>query len=61
MDYKRDRTNTVWETLTMQEKNHQLYFQQKDTLDTFLQHGAITKEQHEKSLHDLWEKMGENL
>jgi len=28
-------------------------------LDMFLEHGAITQEQHDKSLHDLTEKMGE--
>ena len=28
------------------------------TLKTFLEHGAITQAQHDKSLHDLTEKMG---
>ena len=28
-------------------------------LDLFLAHGAITQAQHDKSLHDLTEKMGE--
>ena len=41
------------------EKNHQLFLRQKDLLDQFLQNGAITKAQHDKSLHDLREKMGE--
>ena len=49
-----------WSTLSYTEKNHQLFLQQKELLDTFLQHGAITKKQHDKSLHDLIEKMGEN-
>ena len=35
-----------------------LYLQQKQLLDTFLEHGALTKEQYEKSLGDLAEKMG---
>ena len=30
----------------------------KSMLATFLEHGAITKEQHDKSLHDMTEKMG---
>ena len=29
-------------------------------LDMFLEHGAITQAQHDKSLHDLTEKMGES-
>ena len=40
------------------EKNHQLFLHQKKTLDTFLEHGAISQAQHDKSLHDLIEKMG---
>ena len=35
-----------------------LYLQQKQLLCTLLEHGAITKEQYEKSLGDLTEKMG---
>ena len=35
-----------------------LYNQQKELLDTFLEHGAITKEQYDKSLGGLKEKMG---
>lgn len=48
-----------WEELTLEEKNHQLYLNEKELLDTFLRHGAITQAQHDKSLHDLQEKMGE--
>ena len=29
-------------------------------LDQFMETGAISQEQHDKSLHDLIEKMGEN-
>ena len=36
----------------------QLYFDQKQTLDLFLERGAISREQYEKSLGDLTEKMG---
>ena len=59
MDFKVD--NTAWEKLTFQEKNHQLYLKQKELLDMFLEHGAISQEQHDKSLHDLAAKMGEAL
>lgn len=39
------------------EKNRRLYERQKDLLDTFLARGAISKQQHNKSLRDLTEKM----
>ena len=48
-----------WETLSPEEKRHALYRKQKDLLDEFLARGAITQAQHDKSLHDLREKMGE--
>ena len=41
------------------DKNHQLFLRQKALLAQFLQNGAITKAQHDKSLHDLRKKMGE--
>lgn len=50
--------NSEWENLTYAEKNKQLYLKQKQLLETFLAHGAISKAQHDKSLHDLQEKMG---
>ncbi len=40
------------------EKKKQLFLNQKQTLDTFLEHGAITRAQYNKSLGDLIEKMG---
>lgn len=40
------------------EKNRQLFLRQKETLDLFLERGAISKAQHDKSLHDLIVKMG---
>ena len=43
------------------EKNHLLYLKQKALLETFLEKGAISRAQYEKSLHDLTEKMGETL
>lgn len=39
------------------EKKKQLYLRQKELLDTFLEHGAITKAQYNKSLGDLTVKM----
>ena len=49
-----------WSTLSYEEKTHQLYLKQKALLDLFLERGAITQAQHDKSLHDLTEKMGKN-
>lgn len=51
--------NSEWDGLTHDEKNHQLYLKQKKMLDMFLEHGAITQAQHDKSLRDLTLKMGE--
>ena len=50
--------NDEWEKLTPEEKKRKLYERQVATLDTFLEHGAISQEQHDKSLHDLTVKMG---
>ena len=50
--------NAAWETLTPEEKRRALYDRQVATLKTFLEHGAITQAQHDKSLNDLTEKMG---
>ena len=47
-----------WESLTPEQKKRELYLEQKHTLDTFLEHHAITKAQYEKSLGDLTVKMG---
>ncbi len=52
--------NTAWAELSYEEKNHQLFLKQKELLDGFLKHGAISQAQHDKSLHDLIEKMGES-
>ena len=49
-----------WSALSHEEKNHQLYLRQKALLDQFLEKGAISQEQHDKSLHDLREKMHES-
>ena len=39
-------------------KKKELFLQQKHTLDTFLERGAIDQRQYEKSLGDLRELMG---
>ena len=50
--------NTECSSLSYEEKNRQLFLRQKKTLDMFLERGAISQAQHDKSLHDLIEKMG---
>ena len=50
--------NKEWSSLTYEEKNRLLFFRQKKTLDMFLERRAISQAQHDKSLHDLIEKMG---
>ena len=52
---------TEWEKLTPKEKKIQLYLNQKKLLEDFLERGAISKAQYDKSLGDLTEKMGINL
>ena len=49
-----------WERLSPEEKKRQLYLNQKQTLEAFLERGAISKVQFDKSLGDLTEKMGMN-
>ena len=52
-------TSDNWVKLTHEQKNHQLYLKQKQMLDMFLEHGAISQTQHDKRLHDLTVKKGE--
>ncbi len=49
--------NAEWMTLTYDEKNRLLYLSQKKTLDMFEARGAISKAQHDESLHYLNERM----
>lgn len=44
--------------LSPEEKKRHLYESQKHVLDLFLERGAISQAQHDKSLGDLTEKMG---
>lgn len=41
-----------------EERKKELFRTQKQLLDTFLEHGAISKTQYDKSLGDLIIKMG---
>ena len=47
-----------WNTLSYDEKNEQLFQHDKRMLEMFLAKGAISRQQYEKSLHDLIEKTG---
>ena len=47
-----------WEQLSPEDKKKQLYLNQKQTLEAFLERGAISKAQFDKSLGDLTAKMG---
>ena len=49
---------TEWNDLSPEEKKVQLFLNQKQTLDLFLERGAISQAQYDKSLGDLREKMG---
>ena len=40
------------------DRNIELFLQQKDTLDKFLSRGAISQTQYDKSYGDLVKKMG---
>lgn len=50
--------NKPYSEMTLEEKKIDLYLRQKKTLEDFLERNAISKEQFEKSLGDLTEKMG---
>lgn len=47
-----------WETLSPEQKRVQLFMNQKQTLEVFLERGAISQAQFDKSLGDLTKKMG---
>lgn len=51
-------TETEYSKLSPGEKRVDLYIRQKNMLNDFLRRNAISKEQYEKSLNDLTEKMG---
>ena len=47
-----------WQTLSPEENKQQLFLKQKATLDSFLERGAISQAQYDKSFNDMKEKMG---
>ena len=47
-----------WQELSPEEKKKQLFLSQKATLDSFLERGAISQAQYDKSYGDLKIKMG---
>lgn len=53
----KDNLNVEWEQMSREEKHRHLFLK-KNTLDLFLERNAISKEQYDKSLGDLIEKMG---
>lgn len=58
MDFSKKEQDKNWSGLSYESKNRELYLKQKQTLDLFLERGAISKAQHDRSLHDLTVKMG---
>ena len=50
-----------WEKLSYNEKNYELFLKQTFLLKEFLEKGAISQAQYDKSLHDLIEKTGYNI
>jgi len=49
---------TVIQNSNQEEQKKELFLRQKQLLDTFLEHGAISWEQYDKSLGDLIVKIG---
>ena len=47
-----------WEAMSYAQKNQQLFLNQKELLDKFLDRHAISQAQYDKSLGDLRAKMG---
>lgn len=47
-----------WSQMTPEERKTRLFAEQKSTLDAFLERGAISISQYNKSLGDLILKMG---
>ena len=49
---------TVIQNRNQEEQKKELFLRQKQLLDTFLERGAISREQYDKSLGDLIVKVG---
>ena len=50
---------TFFQSHNQDEKKKELFLRQRQLLDTFLEHGAISREQYDKSLGVLIVKMGD--
>lgn len=50
--------DTEWGILPPEDKKKQLFLNQKQTLELFLERGAISQTQFDKSFNDLKAKMG---
>ena len=46
-----------WSEMTLEEKRDWLFKEQKETLDRFLERGAISRKQYDSSLRELAKKM----
>ena len=55
MDF--DIGNPAWDAMSLEEKNNRLFLEQKETLKKFLERGAISQAEHDRSLCRL--KKGE--
>lgn len=53
-----EKRNNNWTQLSQEKKKEYLFLKQKELLEAFLERGAISKAQFDKSLGDLTEKMG---
>ena len=49
--------NKEWSKMTLEEKRDWLFKEQKETLDRFLERGAISRKQYDSSLRELAKKM----
>ena len=58
MDFGRNEQDRSWSGLSYESKNRELYLKQKQTLDLFLERGAISREQYNKSLDELTKRLG---
>jgi hypothetical protein len=58
MRFNNSDQHSTWSSLSYEDKNRALYLRQKRTLDLFLERGAISQAQHDRSLRDLTVKMG---
>ena len=55
--HAKTKAQAAWEHMTREQKNRQLFLNQKALLDCFLERRAISRAQYEKSLGDLIAKM----